>query len=145
MIKIPDEIIKEIAEELDCGMLCYYNTKKNELYTIIDYDTAYGDTELWEDVQKEIDENISDCILFEKMESHEAFEVMADFTQSLDNLILQEQLLNALNNRKPFQNFKWRIDNSGEYRQQWFDFKNSRYIEYVKEQIENFNRDEMSN
>jgi len=42
------------------------------------------------------------------------------------------RLANALNNRKPFANFKFIIDNS-EYRQDWFDFK-QRYLErYVKE------------
>ena len=35
---------------------------------------------------------------------------------------LQNQLFRALNNRKPFANFKDIIDNS-DYRQNWFDFK----------------------
>jgi len=64
---------------------------------------------------------------------------MADFAESIDNPRLQDRLINALNKSKPFQNFKWQIDNSGEYRQQWFDFKNMHYIELVKKQIDNNN------
>jgi hypothetical protein len=61
---------------------------------------------------------------------------MADFTEGIDNAGLQNKLINALNRSKPFQNFKWQIDNSGEYRQQWFEFKKMRYIQWVKEQID---------
>lgn len=46
--------------------------------------------------------------------------------------------INALNRSKPFRNFKWQIDNSGDYRQVWFDFKRRRYKEFVKKQIEEF-------
>jgi hypothetical protein len=38
----------------------------------------------------------------------------------------------ALNNRKPFANFKYHIDNS-DYRQDWFDFKKHYLEAYVKE------------
>jgi hypothetical protein len=69
---------------------------------------------------------------------------MTDFTESVDDTRLQDRLINALNRLKPLQNFKWQIDNSGEYRQQWFDFKKMRYIHWVKEQIDfkNFDFDE---
>ena len=61
---------------------------------------------------------------------------MAGFADSVDDTRLQDKLINALNKSKPFRNFKWQIDNSGDYRQQWFDFKKIRYIQLVKEQIE---------
>ena len=64
----------------------------------------------------------------------------ADFAESIDNTRLQDRLINALNKSKPFQNFKRQIDNSGEYRQFWFDFKKKRYIEWVKEQSDDYNR-----
>ena len=52
---------------------------------------------------------------------------MLDFAESVDNVNLQERLINSLNKSKPFRNFKWQIDNSGNYLQKWFDFKNNRY------------------
>jgi len=40
-------------------------------------------------------------------------------------------LINALNRKKPFREFKFEIDNSNMYRQQWFDFKNAQLKEWV--------------
>ena len=68
---------------------------------------------------------------------------MADFTETVDNQKLRDKLVNSLNKSKPFRNFKWQIDNSGEYRQKWFDYKKLRYIKSVKEQIDNYKREEM--
>jgi hypothetical protein len=63
---------------------------------------------------------------------------MADFADSLsDSHRLKSRLINALNRKKPFREFKFVIDNSGEYRQMWFDFKNRKLQEWG---IENFNR-----
>ena len=70
------------------------------------------------------------------MESHESFDVMAEFAESVDSRELRDSLINALNNKHPFRNFKWVVDNSGLYRQKWFDFKNQRLIEWVKDQLE---------
>lgn len=41
---------------------------------------------------------------------------MADFAENVDDTRLKDKLTNALNRPKPFQNFKWQIDNSGEFR-----------------------------
>lgn len=141
MIKPTEHQIKEIAEYLDCGMRCYYNKRTGEIKTIINFESWPGaDEELWEKDIKEIEENWEDYIEFEGMSSHDSFRVMADFAESLDNSKLREKLINTLNRSKPFRNFKWQIDNSGEYRQAWFDFKNKRYIEWIKDQLEQHNR-----
>lgn len=139
-MKLTEEQIKDIAEELDCGMRCFYNLKTGEIKTILNFDNWLGaDEEPWEDEIKEIEENWMDLFEFEEMDSRESFSVMADFAESIENAQLREKLINALNRPKPYRNFKWVIDNSGEYRQQWFDYKKSRYIEWVKDQIELYN------
>lgn len=136
-MKLTEKQIAEIAEELDCGMRCFYNLKTGEIKTIINSDNWIGaDEEPWEEVWNEIEDNWDDYFEFKGLESHESYQIMADFAENVENKRLQNNLINALNRRKPFQNFKWHIDNSGEYRQQWFDFKKMRYIEWVKEQIE---------
>ena len=140
MIKLTEQQIEEIASDLDCGLRCYYNKRTGEIKTILDFDSWMGaDEELWEEDQKEVDENREDYLEFEGMSSHEAFKLMADFAESIDNSKLREKLVNALNRSKPFRNFKWQIDNSGEFRQVWFDFKKKRYIEWVKDQLEQYN------
>jgi hypothetical protein len=136
-MKLTDKQIEEIAENLDCGMRCYYNLKTGEIKTIINFDSWIGaDEELWEEELNEIEENWGDYFEFNPFESHESFQIMVDFAENVNDIRLQNNLINALNRRKPFQNFKWQIDNSGEYRQLWFDFKKMRYIQWVKEQID---------
>lgn len=140
-MKLTEKQIKEIADNLDSGMKCYYNLKTGDIKTIIDFDKWIGaDEEPWAEDIKEIENNWDDYFEFEGMSSNTSFNLMVDFAESIDNQRLQDKLFKVLNRTKPFQNFKWQVDNSGEYRQKWFDFKNKRFIEWVKEQIEDFNR-----
>jgi len=143
-MKLTEQQIFEIADNLDCGMRCFYNLKSGEIKTVINFDSWAGaDEEPWEEETKEIEENWTDFYEFEGMSSHDSFSIMVDFTETVGNQELQDKLVNSLNKSKPFRNFKWQIDNSGEYRQKWFDFKKIRYIELVKEQIDNYKRAEM--
>lgn len=136
MIKLTEEQIREIADNLETGMRCYYNTKTGELKTIINTENWLdADMEPWEDDIEEIEENWDDFIEFDNLESHESFEIMEKFAENIDDVRLQEKLFHALNKSKPFRNFKWVVDNSGEYREQWFDFKKQWYIRVVKNQI----------
>ena len=136
-MKLTEKQIEEIADNLDSGMRCFYNLKSGEIKTILNFDSWIGaDEELWEEESKEIDENWGDYFEFVGFESHESFRIMADFAESVEDYRLQDKLIDALNKRKPFQNFKWQIDNSGEFRQRWFDYKKMRYIQWVKEQID---------
>ena len=139
-MKLTDQQIKEIAENLDAGMKCFLNKRTGEIKTILNFDSWIGaDEESWAEEINEIEENWSDYFEFENMSSNDSFKLMADFAESIDNPKLQNSLVNALNRSKPFSNFKWQIDNSGEYRQQWFDYKNKRYTEWVKDQTELLN------
>ena len=132
--------IDEIAENLDVGLKCYFNLKTGEIKTILNFDSwESDDQEPWEEEINEIEENWSDYFQFEGMESHDSFQIMADFVDTLDDQRLKDTLINALNKRKPFQNFKYEIDGSGEYRQLWFDFRKLRYIEWIKDQIDAHN------
>ena len=141
-MKPTEKQIEEIADNLDWGMMCFYNLKTGEIKTLPDVDTWIdADEELLEDESNEIDDNPDDYFEFEGFESHETFDIMADFAESVDDKLLKDRLVNALNTPKPFKNFKLQIDNSGEYRQQWFDFKKTRYIHWIKEQIDLVNSD----
>ena len=136
---LTEEQIKEIAENFDIGMRCFYPLKNGEIKTTPDFldgDWIDQDTEPWQETLDKLDENWGDYFEFEKMTSNESFEIMTDFAETVDNQNLQDRIFKALNKPKPFRNFKWEIDNSGEYRQKWFDYKNQRMIEFVKTQIE---------
>lgn len=66
MITLSKEKIKEIAENMDCGMKCYYQKKTKVITTIIDFESHIGaDEEGWEDVINELDEHWGDYVEIE--------------------------------------------------------------------------------
>jgi hypothetical protein len=118
-------IIKSIAQELDSGFDCYYNSKTDEVIGIPNF-AQMSDEETFNeafgaDLEK-IETQKEEFIKFEVLESFESFKIMERFVQQLSDKKLQLELENVLANKKPFQNFKYLIDHS-DYRQDWFDFK----------------------
>jgi hypothetical protein len=143
MIMLTTEQIKEIADQLDCGFSCFLNKNKNELLFPRGDDDEFldfGDEDPWADERKKIDKKPGDYLEIEKMDSHDSFRIMEAFAYAVDSKKLQNELIYALNQRKPFSKFKYIVDNSGDYRQQWFDFKAEKMQEWVKEQVDMFNR-----
>lgn len=138
MTALTSEQIKEIAETIDCGFVCHWNIKSNRLIFIPSNDEfEYDDSGAWDEDIKELELNSSEYREIEQLDSRESFRLMEDFTDELpDNTRIKVTLIEALNKRKPFREFKYAIDNSGEYRQLWFHFKNQKMIEYVKDSID---------
>ncbi len=139
MISLTKDQIKEIAEQLDCGMRCYIDKETGEIKTTPDFDNWYTDDELWTDVLIELEENWGKYVEIERMESRDSFDLIADFAESVDSRELRDSLINALNKKHPFRNFKRVVDNSGPYRQKWFDFKNQSLIEWVEKKLGEIN------
>ena len=129
--------INEIAEMLDCGFRCFYNKQNGELIFIPDTSKHFDmDTEAWADEMGKLDNNYHDYFEIDGLESRDSFEIMTDFVDSLsDSDKIKNRLIAALNKRKPFREFKFVIDDSGEYRQIWFDFKSKKIQEWVKERF----------
>ncbi|HUH27693.1 UPF0158 family protein [Gelidibacter sp.] len=120
-------IIKEIAQELDCGNDCYYNPKTNELITIPNFGEMLDENEFRESFGAEF-------IKIEVLESFQSFKIMERFIAQIADKQFQSELENILERKKPFQNFKNRIDNS-DYRQNWFDFKQNVVEKIVETQL----------
>ena len=57
---------------------------------------------------------------------------MEEFVEEVPDGKFQNELINALNRKRPFANFKHLVENS-EYRQNWFDFKQNYLEEHVYE------------
>ncbi|HQF42561.1 MAG TPA: UPF0158 family protein [Ignavibacteriaceae bacterium] len=140
-MKLKDEQIKSIAEYLDTGMKVYVHMETNEIKTIIDLDQLFdADTEAGEEDINEIEENFDKYFQFERMDSRELFQVMEDFVETVKDERLKEKLELGLSLSKPFRNFKDIIDDENEYRKKWFEFRDARNMEFVKEQIERYNK-----
>ena len=120
-------IIKKIAQELDCGFDCYYNSKTNEIVTIPNFSHIADEDDFKEafraDLEK-VKKHQADFMKIEVLQSFENFKIMELFVEQLPDKKIQSELENVLANKKPFQNFKHKIDLS-DFRQNWFDFKQS--------------------
>ena len=130
------EQIKDIAENLDCGFRCFIHTDTKGGKFIPDLDKHPDmDSDAWDADNEEIENNFGDYIEIKAMDSRDFFSVMADFTDTVDNEEIKKQLGQSLDRPKPFQNFKFTVDNSGVYRERWFKFKGERLIDWVDHQL----------
>ncbi|GAB3641295.1 UPF0158 family protein [Spirosoma arcticum] len=137
MVTLDEQQIKEIAEQLDCGFRAFYHKSTGELIFIPDVlKFPTFDVDAFEEEQQELEANGDDYVKVEAMRSNDSYRVMVDFTEQLTNTSLQEKLFRALNKRGPFREFKFVIDDSGDFREQWFAFKSERYVNWVSRQIE---------
>jgi len=142
-LNLSDEQIKSIAEDLEVGLTVYYHKETGETITLMNNEDSYFDEpDEWTDERREIEEHSESYYEFEPMDSRESFEMMKDFMYTVEDENLREKLESALNLAKPFRNFKYIIDNSGEYRNKWFDFKTKSYIQHVKYELGIFSNDE---
>jgi hypothetical protein len=131
-------IVKEIAENLDCGNNCYYNSKTNEIVTIPNFSNTSDEQELKEffrDDLNKINNQKADFIKFEVLESFESFKIMERFSEQMTDEKFKLKLRDILEKKKPFQNFKNTIDQS-DFRQEWFDFKQNELEKIVESQLE---------
>ena len=133
-MKITDKQIEEIAEELECGMVCFYHRPTGTIESYPDFDDPFFEAEPWQDIIDKIENDAENYDRFEKMDSTEGFQVMENFAYSLTDINFRDQILDRLEKRKPFRNFKFLVESSN-YRQDWFDFRKQANIEFVKQQI----------
>lgn len=140
-------IVKEIAENLDCGNNCYYNSKTNEIVTIPNFSNTSDEQELKEffrDDLNKINDHKADFIKFEVLESFESFKIMERFSEQMTDEKFKFKLRDILEKKKPFQNFKNTIDQS-DFRQEWFDFKHNELEKIVEIQLERGKASEQQN
>ena len=139
-MKITSKQIYEVAQELETGMKVYINKETLEIKPILDWEDSYGASEFWDDEMEEIEENWSEFLVIEKMESWEAFKIMEEFAELIDDNELSNDLNKMLGRKSPFANFKAEVESSP-YRQNWFDFRLRKYEDFVRQQLksEGFN------
>ena len=130
-------IIKGIAQELDCGFDCYYNSKTDEIIAIPNFSQFSDEDEFKEafsDSLEKVEKHKTDFIKFETLDSFESLKIMELFVGQLSDQNLKSELENILANKKPFLNFKHKIDHS-DFRQNWFNFKQSELEKRVETEL----------
>lgn len=139
-IQVPEKYLKavsEIADGIDAGFVCFLNmdtlevedVPKDLLFDPEEFELMTGESFESMDFKYPTWEN---SMTYEPLESNESFEIMKKFTNQLNDKKLQNKLEYALNNRKPFANFKFIVESSP-FRQHWFDFKKQCLEFHVKE------------
>jgi hypothetical protein len=88
--------------------------------------------DMWTEVTEKIEANPDDYIAFEPMPSPEAFRVMEDFESAIEHSFTHIRFTDALSHKGPFKNFNNLLHDYPELRQQWFTYKDTSYIDYVK-------------
>lgn len=136
-IEPTEEQIKEITEKFDTGLLPYFNIRTGEIEATPDFEELLGDEidPNWQKIVAQAEENPHDWVTFEKFESWESYKMMESFIASVDDEKLRQELYTAIQKRKPLSSFKYVIDGAGEYRQQWFNFKETYLMNHVRRQI----------
>ncbi len=126
-------VVKEIAEYLEMGDIVFVNPETLEIDNIPkDYDPMATGIEF--DYDK-----VEDWIEIEPLESHESYEIMESFVESLPESKEKEKLANAVGGYKPFANFN-RLIHNFEERENWFKYRACQFEKYVIEKyvIENY-------
>jgi hypothetical protein len=133
----PFDIVNEIVQQLDCGFRVFIHKKTEKLVCFPDTENEfYIEENEWDEEMKEIEEHGDEYHEIDKWTSNKAFHFMHDFAElEVNSTKLKNQLLYALEGKKPFRRFKDVIDFSGEYRERWFAYKLKRESEYVAEQL----------
>jgi len=151
--EIPEKfrkLVHDVAENIDCGLVCFINPETLEVEEIpkemvdgLSYfsinpefeDEDDEDDEDDDDEQKFLHEDWENCITVEPRESSESFKIMERFVYEVNDKILKNKLVNALNDRRPFANFK-NIVESSNYRKEWFAFKQHQLEIMVWEELQ---------
>ena len=134
---ISEDTVREIAEMLDCGHICYLNPDTIETVFVLNpasweyYEESEMDT-----VNLEKVDSWERRITLTPPESFESFKFMERFVDELpeSESSLRNKLISALSHSHPFARFKAVID-SCPYRQEWFAHKQRCLEAYVKDEI----------
>lgn len=141
------ELVKDVADRLSAGLVCYINPDTLE---IIDIPQAIADTIMFEEDEEEEEENEEDeddpfyadlkrihrdweqTITINPPESTESFSFMEQFVNTLPESRISNSLADALSKKKPFRHFNSIIHQSDE-RDAWFAFRQKCLENYVAE------------
>lgn len=138
-MELSNEQINEIVEGLESGIQTFLNIESKEIITILEWD-EFTDTEFWEAMMREIEENPDKFLQFHKMNADQGFRILEEFIETIDDENLKSKLETGLHLQDPFENFKIILENDNTYKQKWIEFKHAHYIAFVKKQLAVYNK-----
>jgi len=135
MLKLSDELVQDIANNIDMEMICYLNIKTMEpTYVFPEKFSECLDEDL-DEASEFVYEHKEDFIKIEKPDSHTSYKFMEAFIETITDDRIAERLSDAISFAKPFRNFKDILARYPDVQKEWYAFKNKKYIEYIKSEI----------
>jgi len=121
-----EEIIKEIASIIDTGEVVFLHRETQEILSYPAPDrSGYNEFDyLAEEVLAITDAHPEMYIQFDPPDSRESYKIMEGFVEILKGDALRARVLDSLNSKKPFRNFRLAIENEG-IEDDWYDYKNA--------------------
>jgi Uncharacterised protein family (UPF0158) len=135
-MEISDEILKEIAGEMDMGMKCFLNKETLEVVSFPDENKFddYDDEDWREEIDK-VENDPGNFIEIEPMDSKTGYRIMESFIEDLKDEPANERLMQAITGKKPFANFKIQLHEFPELVDQWYAYKENYTIDFIREQL----------
>jgi len=121
-----EEIIIEIASLNDCGEIVFFHRETQEILSYPAPDrSGYNEYDyLAEKVLAITDANPEAYIQFDPPDTRESYKIMEGFAGILENESVKARVLDSLNSKKPFRNFRVTIENEG-IEDDWYDYKDA--------------------
>lgn len=134
-MKVTTKQIQEITDNVEMGLVCFLHKKTGEIESYPNnFELMYDEDNLFQETIDKVENDFDNYIEFGPMPSREAYQVMVDFKEIVEDEKLLGKIELALEWKKPFRNFKDLIETS-EYRQAWFDFKRTENEKWVLKQL----------
>lgn len=134
--KLSDRQIREIAERVDAGEMCYIHAGTGEAIFVVDDELSWDDADEEDEMEKIHSWEEKDTIRIKKPKSYEAFKFMERFVNEvIPEGRLKEDFEQALSKKHPFRNFSAIADRC-EYQEAWYEFKQNALEAYVREKLD---------
>jgi len=127
-IKIDTQMLV-VALEDNSGMGDYYLNLKSGKIELI----SRGFLPEQEEIKKEIEELNENFLDITPIPSSKSYQIMVSFVEQLKIEKIKIRMLNVLNRKKPFDNFKNTLLNFPEIREQWFRYHDEKMKEIARE------------
>jgi hypothetical protein len=127
-MKTKIDLIKEIAFALEMNGINHYLDKDNLELISLPKDELEDDEYSSKDRMK-IEINKENYIQIEAFDSSDNFNLMKEFSLTIENNKVKENLLNALSRKKPFANFKETLNSYPDYLEEWYKYKDDFYLQ----------------
>ena len=134
-MEVSKEKLKEIVDQLDFGFKVFININSQEIVSFPDEDQGFDIDPVWQDEVAKVRKNKKAYFEIEPLTSRESYEIMESFIGTIKDEHISAVLLQAIEGRKPFANFNHQIHQLDAEKKEWFEFKESQLMEYVRNQL----------